>query len=103
MPMKLNSTVKDAILNDLAIQYYVCKQRFGDRLRSFNLVLRVANDSWSISNRTSELELRWDEARIKIIEYQNVLENKEPNIALGKKCYTPYNCEFIDYCSKRMD
>ncbi len=99
--IKLNATINEAILNDIAIQYYVCKQRFGDSLRSFNLVLRVDNDSWNISDRTEDLEQRIDEARDKIIAYLSVLENKEPEIAMGAQCYSPYICEFVDYCKAK--
>ena len=99
--IKLNATINEAIINDLAIQYYVCKQRFGERLRSFNLVLRVDDDSWNISDRTKDLEQKIDEARAKIREYLDVLENKEPKISMGKHCYTPYQCEFVAYCTKK--
>lgn len=98
--IKLNSTINEAIINDLAIQYYICKKRFGKRLRSFNLVLRVDNDSWSIHDKTKDLERKLLESKNKISAYRRVLEDQEPTIAMGPHCYSPYKCEFVEYCSK---
>jgi len=39
--IKLNSDVNEAIIADLAIQYTICKLRFGAALKSFNLILRT--------------------------------------------------------------
>ncbi len=38
---KFNKEINFAIFEDLLIQYTICKKRFGDSLRSFNLVLRA--------------------------------------------------------------
>ena len=55
--IKSSTKANIAISNDLKLQYAVCKKRFKDRLRSFNLILRVEDDEpkWVIENRIDEL------------------------------------------------
>lgn len=98
--IKLNAEINDAILNDLAIQYYVCKKRLGSRLRSFNLILRISDTEWSITNMNEDLEPKLETVKQKIITYQQILSGKEPNIAMGIQCHQPYTCEFINYCEQ---
>ena len=38
--VKLSTELNSAIINDLALQYYICKQRFKDAINTFNIVLR---------------------------------------------------------------
>lgn len=101
--IKLNKEINEAILNDLSVQYMVCKQRFGNKLNSFNLALRVDDngENWSIENYIDLLEKRMDAVKIKTSEYKEVLLKNEPKIAMGTQCNNPYECEFIDYCKKR--
>ena len=98
--IKLHKAINEAILNDVAIQYYVCKKRFGNNLRSFNLVLGGDDNNGVVTNVTKDLEPKVEDIRNKIAEYNEVLSNKEPVIAMGPQCYTPYECQFIDYCTK---
>lgn len=98
--IKLNSEINDAILNDLAIQYYVCKKRFGSRLRSFNLILRISDTEWSITHMNDDLEPKLDDVQKKISKYHQILSGKEPDIAMGNHCHSPYKCEFVSYCEK---
>ena len=101
--IKSSTKANIAISNDLKLQYAVCKKRFKDRLRSFNLILRVEDDEpkWVIENRIDELvdkTILVDEVTDK---FKKVLNGREPEIAMGDHCTTPYRCEFIDYCEKR--
>jgi hypothetical protein len=96
--IKLNKTINDAILSDLAIQYYVCKKRFGSRLRSFNLVLRDDENNGIITNVTKDLEPKMGHISNKIVEYTQVLAHKEPRIVMSSHCSNPYKCEFMEYC-----
>ena len=101
--VKLNSEINEAIFNDLAVQYFVCKKRFGERLNSFNLVLRAENSepNRKILNLKSELEKQIENVNVKIQEYKQVLKNKEPVLFTGEHCNKPYECEFIDYCKNK--
>lgn len=98
--IKLNREINDAILDDLAIQYHVCKKRFGKKLNSFNLILRAdeKGESWKVENFTNQLELKIVEIRSKIEHYKQILIDDEPKIEMGEHCEKPYPCEYINYC-----
>jgi len=98
--VKLNYKMNDTILNDLAIQYYVCKKRFGGKLRSFNLVL-VNNDdekNYKTKELSAELDKQIDNVNKKITGFKSVLKGNEPVVEMGNHCHKPYDCEFIKYC-----
>lgn len=101
--IKLNAELNDAILNDLAIQYYICKLRFRDKLNSFNVVLRTdeAGEKWLILNLKNDLEERQAEVENKINRFKTILKDDEPNISMGEQCNQPYECEFIEYCKNK--
>lgn len=100
--VKSSKLINEAILNGLAIQYYVCKKRFGNTLNSFNLVLRAddTKDEYSIKNLTTILEDKFDEVSNNIADFKKILLGNEPKISTGIQCKYPYECEFIDYCKK---
>ena len=100
--IKLNKELNEAIWNDLAIQYTICRKRFGNKLRSFNAILR-ADDSghhWTEIDLTKELEIRVDQVHNQIIEFKQILNNHEPEIKMGEHCNKPYPCAFKEYCSR---
>jgi len=94
--------INDAIKNDLAIQYAICKKRFGDKLKSFNLVLATEDEGWTITDMKSELKNKVEDTNRLIDEFKNVLSSSEPNISMGSHCETPYRCEFIEYYVKQQ-
>ena len=93
--------INDAILNDLAIQYYVCKLRFGNKLKTFNLVLRSNKngEKWKTDDYKEELETEIDNTKSKIVKYKSVLLNGEPMIPMGNQCDSYNKCDFIEYCN----
>ena len=101
--IKLNKEINEAIIQDLAIQYYVCSKRFGYALNSFNVIFSQGDndDSWVIKNLQDELEDQVEETMKRIELFKNILQNDEPEIAMGQHCYKPYECEFIDYCKNK--
>lgn len=101
--IKSSTQANIAISNDLKLQYAVCKKRFKDKLRSFNLILRVDDDEpkWTILNRTDELVDKTALVGELTDKFKKVLNGREPEIAMGDHCNSPYKCEFIDYCEKR--
>jgi tetratricopeptide (TPR) repeat protein len=100
--IKLNSSLNEAILEDLAIQYAICKKRFGKNLNSFSVILRKENTKteYTIQNVKKEMESKLIATEQKIQKYKQILDNKEPNVHIGDHCFNPYKCEFIAYCKK---
>jgi len=101
--IKLNTKLNDAIRHDLSVQYFICKIRFGDKLNSFNVILRTdeAGENWSIINLKSELEELQVEVENNINRFKTTLQEGEPNIPMGDQCFQPYECEFIEYCKNK--
>jgi hypothetical protein len=99
--IKFSKSINDAIMHDLSIQYYICKKRFGDKLRSFNLVMsKGTNDEWSIDDYAAQLESKITDIENKISLYKEILKNEEPKKSMGVHCDYPYECEFKAYCRK---
>jgi len=101
--IKLNSKLNEAILNDLAIQYSICKKRFGDKLNSFNVITRSGDEGkrWKIENLKDKLEDSLEVTSNKINLFFSTLNSSEPKISMGAHCNKPYDCEFIRYCTKK--
>ena len=99
--IKLNSELNEAILNDLAIQYVVAKQRFGDKLNTFNVIMRSDEngEKWTIQNVKNDLEERTQEINKKINIFLKTLNDTEPIVPMGTHCNIPYECEFKAYCN----
>jgi len=99
--IKLNRNLNEAIWNDLAIQYTICKQRFGNKLRSFNAILRddESGQHWTEIDMTEQLDLKVNQVQDQIVEFKNILENQEPEINMGEHCNKPYACAFKEYCT----
>lgn len=102
--IKLNTEINDAIKSDLAIQYTICKKRFGEQLNSFNLILR-SNDKdqpYKIIDVTEDVSKLTLEVETQIAHFKNVLTNQEPTISMGSHCAKPYACDFTNYCGARI-
>ena len=102
--VKLSKEINESIENDLALQYYICKKRFGSQLNSFNLVLREDDEGekWNIENMTEALDVKIPDVQEKIENFKRVLENDEPPIKMGDHCNKPYECQFMDYCKLNL-
>lgn len=100
--IKLNSSIDEAIENDLAIQYWVCRKRFGEKLKSFNLVLRKSDTEkeYTIAEMSERLIPKMDEVENQVKILEEILSGEEPQIAMSEQCYQPYKCQFIEYCTK---
>lgn len=101
--IKLNTECNEAIINDLSVQYTICKNRFQTNLKSFNLILRSEDKSekWKIINLTNELDKQMDSVMERITTYKGVLQQDEPFLSMGEHCNKPYECEFIGYCKNK--
>jgi len=102
--IKNNTALKDVFKTDLALQYAICKKRFNDKLNSFNIILRndYESSNWKIIDLSSDLEKQTSEVYLKIEALKSVFKNDEPHIDMDVHCYNPYQCEFIEYCQKKM-
>ena len=98
--IKMNAEINEAIKADLAVQYVVCKKRFGNKLNSFNLILgrKDENKPYEIFDLTQELSLKADSVNQKIEEFKELLDKTEPSISMSEHCLSPYECEFTNYC-----
>jgi hypothetical protein len=98
--VKMNAEINDAIRSDLAIQYTICKKRFGKNLNSFNLILRSKeeNSLCTIIDVTADVSPRIEQVQQRIDDFKLVFENQEPTLAMGNHCMTPYECDFTNYC-----
>lgn len=100
--VKLNSELNDVIFNDLCLQYYVCKKRFGDSINSFNVVLRDPKNENNFI--VKDLKEKLDESSTNISDMVNqfsrILSDKMPVVSVGSHCETPYACPFKQFCSE---
>ena len=101
--IKNTSKINEAISSDLSVQFFVCKKRFGEHLKSFNLIKLKETDENEIEvlNFFDQLSSTTSEVNQQISRFNSVLEGKEPSIKTGFHCETPYQCEFIAYCNKK--
>jgi hypothetical protein len=99
--VKLNKEPNEAIYYDIFLQYYVCEKRFGDRLRSFNLILSNGDDDgWKIDDCTENAKDMTAITADLVNELKKVIESSEPEKKMGRQCREPYECSFIDYCCR---
>jgi tetratricopeptide (TPR) repeat protein len=98
--IKLNTAINEAIRFDLAIQYTICKKRFGNRLNRFHVILKVTDEPFTYKtlDLTQELHALSNEVVQKIAELKEVLIAEEPLVFMGEQCNKPYECDFTQYC-----
>lgn len=107
--VKSSTGVKDYHLDDIAIQTYVAKSA-GVLLKSVSLA--HVDNTWIYPGNedyegllikkelTNESLSRYEEVQSWISEAQQVLLDDKPLIKVGDQCNTPFDCNFIDYCSR---
>jgi hypothetical protein len=99
--IKSHTHMQEVIWNDLAIQYFICKQKFGEKaIHTFNVVLRDENNEGKIIDAKNELEARIGNINSLIQNFKTVLASEEPKIEIGEHCLSPYKCDFMAYCEK---
>ncbi len=99
--IKSHIYMQEVVWNDLAIQYFICKQKFGyEAINTFNVVLRDENNEGNIIDVKNELEERIQTIDELIENFKTVLESNEPVIKMGQHCLSPYKCDFMAYCEK---
>ncbi len=99
--IKLHTELTEGILWDLSIQYHVVKKRFGEKIKSFNVVLRRGEEDFEFINVKEDLEKLQEETGNQGFEFIHFLQiSSEPDIAMGPHCYLLYSCGFKDYCTR---
>ncbi len=101
--VKMTTSLNDAILNDVALQYFICRKKFGDNLKKFNLVLPDESDAsgFQIVDLAEELNSKIFPVAEQIAQLKDVLKRSEPDVMMGSQCHSPYRCEFVEYCTSR--
>lgn len=99
--IKSHTHMQEVIWNDLTIQYFICKQKFGEKaINTFNVVLKDENNEGKIIDAKDELEGRIGNIKSLIEKFKTVLASEEPQIEMGQHCLSPYKCDFMAYCEK---
>ena len=108
--VKSSIKVSEVYLKDACLQYYVLK----NTLPNFNdLFLVTLNADYVLENNINPKQL-FKKRSVKKQAEQNLIfftdkinhahllleENKIPNIAIGKHCFKPYQCDFFNSCWK---
>lgn len=98
--IKASKKLKNVFIDDIAIQYAICKKRFGNQLKTFNLIIESDNYEIQEFDLTTELDLRLEKVLKELQIFTKIIENedKEPEVSTGKQCSQPYDCFFKGYC-----
>lgn len=96
--IKRSKQLTDTILNDAAFQYVVAKLVLQTEVNSF-VILRVDENDHQIIDVTSEVRSLASAIETEMSTQLKLLaKGKEPIIATGPHCDTPYPCDFKGYC-----
>lgn len=111
--VKSSTSVKDIHIEDVAFQYFVIS-RSGVKLSGVSLV--CIDSRWTYTREgdyrgllkqhdlTEQARALQDDVEIWLAEAHQIAgKRKEPDIAMGNHCNSPYECEFKAYCSKHTE
>ena len=110
--VKSSKSLSETYMTDAALQYYVITQS-GLELSNFYLVYvdqhyhlkdQLKLDKFFIKKEvTSELIKKQDFIAKKISEEMTMLqEEHSPKVAVGEHCFSPYKCDFVGFCWKKI-
>lgn len=107
--VKSSTSVKDYHLSDAAIQHWVINGA-GYPLDSISIahidntfVYQGGGDYRGLLkqvNVTDDIIEPAEQVPGWITDFQNVLAGRMPKVEVGKQCSDPFDCPFLDYCSK---
>jgi len=101
--VKNSSKMKSVFIWDAALQYHVCKEFFGEKLKSFNLVLKGRNNTFKIIEVSKQAEKKQEQIKVYINNFTKILQAPiAPVIDMGKHCNIPYECDFKEYCKNSI-
>lgn len=97
--IKSSTYVKSIHLWDSGLQYYVCKQAFGDQLKGFYLAMRSKQRRVQILEVSDQIIKRQQRIEEEVSAFKEiVLREQSPEIPMGKHCNIPYTCKYKTYC-----
>ena len=111
--VKSSTSVKDVYLPDVAVQLYVLQ---GSGLQVERAILMHINNKYiydgnqldlegffKSSDLTDQAEIMQDEVLLKLSEMKDMLgKDHAPRIEPSRHCHNPYDCEFLEYCTREM-
>lgn len=111
--VKSSKKLSETYFTDAALQYYVIENS-GLKLEQFFLVYvdenyRLQgeldlNKYFILQNVTQQLIEKQDFIASKIAEEKAILlEKNSPKVAVGDHCFSPYQCDFVGFCWKKIN
>ncbi|MFH1930456.1 MAG: DUF2779 domain-containing protein [Pseudomonadota bacterium] len=111
--VKSSTSAKDIYLPDVAVQFHVLE---GSGLDIDQVILMHLNNQYIFDGKNIRLEQLFCRTDMtpKVIIYQNQVPSllssfndmlakpEEPKIKPGRHCKNPYECEFLEHCTKDM-
>ena len=110
--VKSSKSLSETYFTDAALQYYVIENS-GLKINKFYLV--YVNKDYRLKDKlnieeffikqdvTNELIPRQAFIGDKIAEEMQILQEKHsPKVAVGNHCFSPYKCDFVGFCWKKM-
>lgn len=96
--IKRSTQLTPSILNDAAMQYVVAKNVLQAPIQSF-VILRVNEYDYQITDISQAVASLAPSITAEIEQQLQILaQGKEPLIATGPQCNSPYPCDFKNYC-----
>ena len=96
--IKRSTQLTPSILNDAAMQYVVAKNVLQAPIQSF-VILRVNEYDYQITDISQAVASLAPSITAEIEQQLQILaQGKEPLIATGPQCNSPYPCDFKSYC-----
>ena len=110
--VKSNAKIKDIHIDDIAIQTYIAKSA-GVDLQQISIATINNKFVYQGDNNYSELFTQTDvteqslekqkEVQLWFSESQAIAAQvEEPDVRIGPQCTSPYDCAFMEYCSKDL-
>jgi len=110
--VKSSKKLSETYFTDAALQYWVIVNS-GIELQSFSLVYVDENyrlngslnlqEYFIFEDVTEDVKSRQDFIRSKVIEEKEIIKEKHsPQIAVGDHCFSPYKCDFVGFCWKKI-
>jgi len=107
--VKSSTHIEEYQLNDLAFQYYVLS-KYGIKISKAYIVhlngkyVRQGeldiDKLFTIEDVTDEIKEKQEFIAYSQKHIKDMLKNKEPDIEIGLQCSDPFDCEYMEYCSK---
>lgn len=109
--VKSSTDMKDIYIYDASFQSYILRN-LGYKVKSVNIMYLNKDyifkdeldlkELFIIEDITTKSLVLEKEIKNDIIDLDNTLDNKEPNIDIDIHCFKPYNCPFFNYCKKDL-